>query len=310
MNLVCIRPSLLLLAAACASVVALMIPRPAAAQSLLDGYWQLLLDEDAPEYGAGPDEGDYGGLPITPAARLAAHTWDPELISLPELQCEPFPSTYGPRAVTLMHIWEDRDPFTQQQTQLETWVEWQSQHRHIWMDGRPHPPPWAQSSWQGFSTGKWVGNVLHVHTDMLKPYFVARNGLPLDNKATMDERFFRYGDVLTDFMIISDPQYLSRPVIESKNYYRLPQGFMEAYPCRPNDEVPRARGIVPMRLPSDYGTPNYGPVSHGVPLRAAEGGSETMFPEYQDAMKTLPPNPALSLIEKAEQKALHEQEGK
>lgn len=301
--------ALLSLLAACAAAL-LMMPHPVKAQSLLDGYWQLLLDEDVTEYGPGPEEGDYGGLPITAAARLAAHTWNPELISLPALQCEPFPSTYGPRAVTLMRIWEERNPYTQQQTQIETWVEWQSQHRHIWMDGRAHPPPWAATSWQGFSTGKWVGNVLHVHTDMLKPYYVARNGLPLDDKTTMDERFFRYGDILTDFMMISDPQYLTRPVVESKEYYRLPQGSVEAYPCRPNDEVPRDKGVVPMHLPSDYGTPNYGPVSHGVPLKAAEGGPETMFPEYQDYMKHLPSNPSLSQIQKAEQKLVNQEAGR
>src|SRR6185312_13164984 len=302
-------PTVLAIVAVSAGVCGMLMSFPTKAQSLLDGYWQLLLNEDVNEYGPGPDEGDYGGLPITPAARLAAHTWNPELISLPQLQCEPFPSTYGPRAVTLMRIWEERDPITQQQSQIETWVEWQSQHRHIWMDGRGHPPPWAQRSWQGFSTGKWVGNVLQVHTDMLKPYYIARNGLPLDDRATMDERFFRYGDVLTDFMMISDPQYLTRPVIESKNYERLPQGFMQAYPCRANDEVPRARGIVPMHLPGDTDALNYGPVRSGIPLRAAQDGAQTMFPEYQDYMKGLPPNPPLSQVQKAERKTVSQETG-
>jgi len=208
-----------------------------------------------------------------------------------------------------MRVWEERDPQTQQQSQIETWVEWQSQHRHIWMDGRPHPPPWAHDTWQGFSMGRWEGNVLHVHTDLLKPYYIARNGLPLDDKTTMDERFFRYGDVMTDVMMISDPQYLSRPVVESKSYYRLPQGFMQAYPCRPSDEVPRAEGIVPMHLPSTHSAVSYGPVRTGVPLKAAEGGAETMFPEYQDIMKTLPPNPPLAQIQAAEKKIVSEEAG-
>jgi len=286
-----VRGAWSVLAVSAVALSAVLTPHPATAQSLIDGYWQLVLNEDANEYGPGPEEGDYGGLPINDQARAVAHAWDPELNSMPDRQCEPFPSTYGPRAVTYMRVWEERDPVTQQQSQIETWIEWQSQHRHIWMDGRAHPPAWAQSTWQGFSTGRWDGNVLYVHTDMLKQFFVARNGLPLDDKATMDERFFRYGDVLTDVMMISDPQYLTRPVVESKEYRRIPQGFMDAYPCRPNDEVPRPQGLLTMHLPDQYATLTYGALRSGIPLKAAEGGAETMFPQYQDVLKALPPNP-------------------
>lgn len=266
-------------------------PHPARAQSMLDGYWNLLLDEDAPEYGAGPEEGDYAGLPVTAAARDVAQSWDPEQLTVPEMQCQPFPSTYGPRAVTIMRVWEDRDPYNNQQTQIETWIAFAAQHRHIYMVPKPHPPPVAQASWQGYSTGRWVGNVLWVHTDQLKAAFIARNGLPLDDRSTMDERFFRYGDVLTDVMMISDPQYLTRPVIESKEYWRAPQGIMEPYPCVPNDETPRPQGVLPMHLPGVF--IHDGPVAQGMPLKAAQGGAETMFPEYEDAMQSLAPVPAL-----------------
>jgi len=36
------------------------------------------------------------------------------------------------------------------------------------MDGRPHPPEYAAHTWQGFSTGKWDGDVLTVTTTHLK----------------------------------------------------------------------------------------------------------------------------------------------
>jgi hypothetical protein len=183
-------------------------------------------------------------------------------------------------------------------------IEWMQMHRHIWMVPTGHPPPWALDTWQGFSTGRWVGNALHVHTDMLKPYYIARNGVPLDDRASMEERFFVYGDVMTDVMLISDPQYLTRPVVESKEFYRIPQGAIEAYPCRENDEVPRAKGIVPMHPPG-YNSQllELGPVSHGIPLKAAQGGEQTMLPQYQDYMKSLPANPPLAQLQAAEARA-------
>jgi hypothetical protein len=46
-----------------------------------------------------------------------------------------------------------------------------------------------------------------------------------------------------------------------------------------------------------------GPVRHGIPVKSAAGGSETMYPEYQDYMKTLPQNPSVSQIDKEQQKA-------
>jgi hypothetical protein len=84
-----------------------------------------------------------------------------------------------------------------------------AQQRVIWMRASQHPQPTssAPNTWQGYSTGKWVCNVLGVHTDHLKAAFLRRtDGQPHDDKTTMDERIFRYRDILVDLMIISDPQ--------------------------------------------------------------------------------------------------------
>ena len=297
----------LCMALACTSVAALS-GQPATAQSMLDGYWNPVMDEDQLERGPGPDQGDYAGLPITAAAASVAHTWDPEELTLPEIQCRPHPSIYGLRGVGNVRIWEDRDPYTNAQTQIETWIAWMSQHRHIWMVPHPHPPAWAPESWQGYSTGRWVGNVLEVHTDMVKAAWVRRNGLPTDDKATMDERFFRYGDMLTDIMMISDPQYLSEPMVKSNELYRAADGEMQPYPCAQVDEIPRAEGILPMHLPGSNPMEDEYAVRNGVPLKATLGGAETMFPEYQDTMRTFKPNPPLSQIETAEKKIINAEE--
>jgi hypothetical protein len=66
-------------------------------------------------------------------------------------------------------------------------------------------------------------------------------------------------------------------------------------------------GFVPMRLPF-YTVPyNRAFLAKGIPLEAARGGEQTMFPEYQDYLKTLAPNPPLEQLEAEQQRQLSEQ---
>ena len=50
---------------------------PAFGQVNLAGVWSGRLDEDFPDRLAGPELGDYGGLPINAANRLRAHRGTP-----------------------------------------------------------------------------------------------------------------------------------------------------------------------------------------------------------------------------------------
>jgi hypothetical protein len=101
---------LLWLAGAAVSAVALFAPRPANAQSLIDGYWNPLQHQDPHNYAAGPDPGEFPGLPLTAAARAIASHYDENEMMIKEIQCRPFASTYGPRALSTLKIWETRDP--------------------------------------------------------------------------------------------------------------------------------------------------------------------------------------------------------
>src|SRR5215203_5311782 len=191
MRFSCIRRRELRFAAVTAWLAWLTASAPA--QTNLVGYWNPLFHEDVDERIPGPPIGDYLGLPISDAARLRAEAWDASLLSMPEHQCKPHPSTYGFRGVGVLRIWEDRDEDTQQLVTIHTHIAWQEQHREIWMDGRPHPPDYAPHTWQGFSTGSWDGDVLVVRTTHLKAGWIRRNGLALSDKATMTERFIRHG---------------------------------------------------------------------------------------------------------------------
>lgn len=299
MNIPTIKTSFLVLVAACAALA----PQALIAQSLIDGYWNPLLHQDGWAYAGGPDQADFAGMPITPAALTVAYTWDPGQGMLTSLQCAPFNALYGPRSLSVLRIWETRDPYTNQQATIETQMGFAALHRRFQMIDQPAPPPWAQHSWEGHSTGKWVGNVLWVHTDKLKTY-ATRVGQPFSDKATLDERFFRYGNVLVDVMIMSDPQYLSRPWVYSKLYAAVPNGNIDPYPCTASEQVKRPKGMVPMHLPGQIEVD--GPVGNGIPLEAARGGEVTMYPEYQDYMKLLPANPPLPEVMKSMRKAEEE----
>ena len=85
-----------------ACAVAAVVPLPATAQSLVDGYWNPLLHQDGWAYAGGPDQSDFAGMPITPAALTLAQAWDPGQSMLTSLQCAPFNALYGPRSLSVL----------------------------------------------------------------------------------------------------------------------------------------------------------------------------------------------------------------
>ena len=103
------RISLIVLTA----VLLIGAPRAASAQVDLTGIWAPIFHEDQVERVPGPEVGDYSGLPITDAERLRGEAWDASLLTLPEHQCKPHPSTYGFRGVGNLRIWSDIDDATQ-----------------------------------------------------------------------------------------------------------------------------------------------------------------------------------------------------
>jgi hypothetical protein len=256
--------------------------QPAQAQSLLLGYWQPVFDEDQPERGGGPDQHEFGGLPINAAMRERAAAWDPSILTEPEHQCIPHPATYGIRGVGILRMWEDLEPSTQKQVEIHAYIVWEAQHRHIYMDGRPHPVAASPRTWQGFSLGRWEGDQLVVHTDHLKVGWIRRNGLALSDRATMDERFIRHGDALTHVLMVFDPVYLAEPMIKTTGYRLGYNPVIGAYPCRPATEIPRERGVVPAHLPGTDDMDHEYANRFNLPFAETEGGPETALPETQE----------------------------
>jgi hypothetical protein len=270
----------LLRVVACTLFIGIGIASPASAQIDLSGIWAPIMHEDAVERVAGPDIGDFLGLPINEAGRMRGETWDASILTMEEHTCKPHPSTYGPRGVGNMRVTFNYDPSSFQVTKIDTHIQWMEQRREIWMDGRAHPPDFDPHTWQGFSTGRWEGNVLVVDTTHLKAGWMRRNGLALSDRARMTERFLRHGDLLTHTSIIEDPVYLSEPLVRTNGFRLTTQAAIQPYPCQPAVEVERDPGEVPHHLPGQNPYLAEFAKKYNLPLEATRGGAETMLPEF------------------------------
>jgi hypothetical protein len=263
---------------------------PAFAQVDLSGAWQPVFHEDQPERIPGPELVDFLGLPINDAARQWALSWDPERLSLPEHQCQVHTAAYIYRGPLLLRIWEERDPETQQVVAIRNYISTYEQNRTIWMSDHPAPPPYAAHTWMGYSTGKWEGNILTVHTTGIKQGWHRRNGLPSSDLITLTEHFIRHGDHLTHVSIVTDPVYLTEPLIKTQDYVKMADSAGNwLWPCEYVDEVPgRPQGVVPSYAPGENPFETEFAARHHIPLDAALGGAKTAYPEYQKVMQNLP----------------------
>jgi hypothetical protein len=246
----------------------------------LSGGWAQRFHEDLPERGAGPDIGDYLGLPINDAARLRADSWDAAKWTMPERQCEPHPADYGPRGPASMRISSTVDPVSQDVISWHTTLMWMLPHRTIYMDGRTRPSAYAQHTWQGFSTGEWEGDMLKVTTTHLKEGWLRRNGVPRSEKATLVEYFIRHGNYLTLVTVVKDPVYLTEPFVRTSNWVADPGFQLSPFSCIPTVEIERARDEIPHHLPGANPYLTEFAAEHGLPVEAARGGAATMYPEY------------------------------
>jgi len=271
------------------SFLFLLISTTLSAQVLLTGEWQPLTHEDATERSVGPDLGDYLGIPINDAARLRADSWDASRLTLQEQQCRVHIVSYIYRGPMAFRLWEEKDPDTQQVIAIKMYISTYEQTRTVWMDGRAHPPDYAPHTWMGFSTGKWEGNILTVTTTHIKMGWLRRNGLPESDMATLTEHFIRHGDRLSHISIVTDPVYLTEPLIKSDDFIlNINQNINWLWPCEYVVEVVnRPKGEVPHHLPGENTFLHEFIDRTHAPAVAVRGGAESTYPEYRTNMRLL-----------------------
>jgi glyoxylase-like metal-dependent hydrolase (beta-lactamase superfamily II) len=255
-----------------------------AAASDLSGNWAPAPHD---ELVGNPALVEYYGVPINEGARAWGLAWSPSRATLPEHQCQSHLVGYIYGGPLNLRIWEEKDPQSQRVIAIKQYISTYEQQRTIWMDDRPHPSANAPHTWMGFSTGKWDGDVLTVYTTHIKTGELRRNGLMESDEATLVEHFFRYGNLLTHVSIITDPLTLTEPFVRSQSFtLTVPEGQTWLYPCEYVDEIAdRPRGEVPNYLPGKNPFLKEHAEKLHIPLEAALGGAETMYPEFHQKMK-------------------------
>ena len=256
------------------------------AQVNLSGQWIGSYHEDEPDRLPGPELGDYGGLPINAANRMRARAWSASILSLPLYQCRVHPVDYA-SSFAQIRIWETVDPKTQALIAINVQHFAWNTIRTIWMDGRPHPPEFAQHTAMGFSTGEFVGQALRVRTTHLKEGWLRRNGVARSWNATLTEHFTRHDNILTWHVYIDDPAYLEEPFFRNRDYTYSDTARMGPYPCE---------SIIESDMPDDY-FPHFLPGEnpylieyaerHNIPYEATFGGAASMYPEYIETIREL-----------------------
>lgn len=92
--------------------------------------------------------------------------------------------------------------------------------RQIFLDGRPLPKD-PQPAWNGYSTGRWDGDVLVVDTNGLRDgLWLDRNGSPMTDAAKVTEKFHRlnYGNMQIE-VTVDDPKAYTKPWTVVLNQY-------------------------------------------------------------------------------------------
>lgn len=147
-----------------------------------------------------------GGLPYLPWAaevrnkRFADHSKDN-----PDVNCMPL-------GILQMNTHFFPRRFMQTPGYLAILHERDLEYRQIFTDGRPLPED-PQPSWNGYSSGKWVGDALVVETIGFRDGLWADyDGSPLTTAAKITERFHRinYGSLEIE-MTVDDPKAYSKP---------------------------------------------------------------------------------------------------
>jgi hypothetical protein len=294
------------------TLVALALATPALAQTptlatgpIIDilGQWSGTAGtmEEQPLRGdPGVEVGEFVGMPINEAARVAGNAWQPTWGSLPEWQNRPHPVTYSMRAPSgNFRMTAEMDPIYQNIIAYRIDGLFGRADRVIYMDGRPRPSKYAEHKYQGFSLGAWENGVLKVVTTHIKTGFIHRNGLPTSPYAVVTEYFVPHGtEWMTHFYVVDDPIFLTEPLIRTTSYRRAPlQNTGRALPSEVVEELATLkRGEVPQY---PFGTQRTDfAETRGIPLEAAMGGAQTALPEYQkrlqELMKAQPAKPAAS----------------
>jgi hypothetical protein len=201
-------------------------PRAAAAIDIT-GTCTAVITEDWPLRMLPLRKGDYTRMPLTPAARKVADTWDPARDEAAGEQCKGYTAASITRMPGRIRLaWQD-------ETTMKMELEAGSQTRLFHF--RPVPSP-GEPSWLGYSSAEWLytrqpprSGELRVVTNRLRPGYLRKNGVPLSANATVTEYYHRFTAPNKDIWLtvvteVRDPENLQVPYVQSTHFKKLPDG--------------------------------------------------------------------------------------
>jgi hypothetical protein len=206
-------------------------PSPRAAAPFdLSGQWVALITEDWRQRQFTPAKGDYVPLPLSPAARKVADTWDPAKDEAAGEQCKAYGAVGLMRLPTRIRIaWQD-------DTTLKLEADAGTQTRTFYFGA----PQGSGGDWQGVSLATWdaprapfagrgggpsSGGSLKVVTTRMKPGYLRKNGVPYGPNAVLTEYFDRFdvpggGRRLRGTSELVDTENLMTPYWTSQQFKR------------------------------------------------------------------------------------------
>src|SRR5579863_4852847 len=147
-----------------------------------------------------------GGLPYQPwAAELVKTRRSEQRVNDPMSRCIPI----GPIRLT---TWNGPRKFAQTAGLLIIMNELDTTFRQIFTDGRPLPAD-PNPSWNGYSSGKWEGDTLVVHSNGFRDHmWLDATGNPMTDAAQITERFRRinFGNLEIE-ITVDDPKAYTKP---------------------------------------------------------------------------------------------------
>jgi hypothetical protein len=202
-------------------------PTPKADAAIdITGTWVSVISEDWALRMVTPKKGDYTRVPLTPAGRKIADSWDPARDEAVSEQCRAYGAPGLIRLPGRIRIsWQDDNT-------LKLDHEAGTQTRLFHFKAAPASAP----SWQGDSAAEWQytrnpprTGELKVVTARLRAGYLRKNGVPYSANATLTEYYHRMtapnGDIwLTVVSELEDPESLREPFVQSTHFKKLAAG--------------------------------------------------------------------------------------
>jgi hypothetical protein len=196
------------LAAAC--------PRTRDGKPDLSGLWLTSTKRPGnPDFpGCEPVSDEFINIAASLTGGLPYQAWAADLVTArrPEQRVNDPLSHCSPTGLIRLHTWNGPRKLVQTPGLLIFMNELYGSYRQIFTDGRPLPVD-PNPSWNGYSTGKWEGDALVVHTNGFRDgIWLDATGNPMTDAAKITERFRRFNFGQMDIEItVDDPKAYTKP---------------------------------------------------------------------------------------------------